>query len=98
MTDDPIGQRDDLNHRFRYHPPKEGQPELINWDGCTCSWCGQPETRESRAFWYEDISPAPRDDPGSAVVYHPPGLGPLCDDACEEERAAAGTCRHMTEG
>jgi len=26
--------------------------QMINFDGLTCSWCEQPETRQSWAFWY----------------------------------------------
>jgi hypothetical protein len=26
--------------------------QMINFDGLSCSWCGQPETRASWAFWY----------------------------------------------
>lgn len=28
--------------------------QLINFDGYTCSWCKQAETRESWKFWYGD--------------------------------------------
>jgi hypothetical protein len=35
--------------------------QMISFDGMTCTWCGQPETRQSWAFWYGD-------DTGSAPV------------------------------
>lgn len=26
--------------------------EMISFEGMTCTWCGQPETRKSHVFWY----------------------------------------------
>jgi hypothetical protein len=28
--------------------------QMIDFDGLTCSWCDQEETRKSWAFWYGD--------------------------------------------
>lgn len=30
--------------------------QMINFDGLTCAWCGQVESRESWNFWYGEAS------------------------------------------
>lgn len=41
--------------------------QLIVFDGWTCQWCHQPETRQSWAFWY-DTDP---DKPAERVIICP---------------------------
>ncbi|HEY2309450.1 MAG TPA: hypothetical protein VGI05_26530 [Streptosporangiaceae bacterium] len=64
--------------------------QLIVFDGWSCQWCHQPETRESWAFWYDQPPP-----PGERVIICP-RCGAVSANANDIKEGYCGACHDWT--